>query len=172
MELKLGFMASHKGSNVKAILENIETKNLEAKAQIVINNNPDAKVLEIAKEKNIPAYCINSKNIPQEFGSPENLISKIMKLHDVNLIILAGYMKPIKKEILEVYKNKILNIHPSLLPKYGGKGMYGKYFHEAVINSNDKESGATIHLVNEKYLHNVKFPVMKKILLKVSQKEF
>ncbi len=151
MELRLGFMASHNGSNIKAILENIKTKSLEAKAKIVISNNPNAGVLKIAKERNIPAYCINSKNIPQGFGSTENFITKIMNLHEVNLVILAGYMKPVKKEMLEIYPNRILNIHPSLLPKYGGKGMYGSSVHEAVINSKDKESGATVHLVTPEY---------------------
>ena len=154
MELKLGFMASHNGSNVKAILENIENKSLEAIARIVISNNPNAKVLERARNLGILGRCLNNRNFPLKgnYHSLDDAIVGTMKENGVNLIVLAGYMKKIGKGILKKYPNRILNIHPALnLLKYGGEGMYGKRVHESVIASDDQESGATIHLVNEEY---------------------
>ena len=147
MELRLGFLASHKGSNVEAILNEIKTGGLEAHARVIISNNPNAHVLHIGKEANIPNYCLNEKNT----SSIDDTIIKILKDHEVNLVILAGYMKQIEGGTIKTYKNRILNIHPALLPKYGGRNMYGTAVHEAVINSNDRESGATVHIVTKEY---------------------
>ncbi|MFH1589492.1 MAG: phosphoribosylglycinamide formyltransferase [archaeon] len=151
MDLKLGFLASHEGSNVKAILNNINNGSLIAEPKIIISNNPDANVLNIAKKKNVPGYCMNTKNYPKKYSSLEKAILNNFIENDVNIIVLAGYLKPIGKNILSHYHNHILNIHPSLLPKYGGKGMYGSVIHKAVIDSDDKESGATIHIVTQEY---------------------
>jgi len=148
MKLNLGFLASHNGSNVGSIVKNIKEKNLEAKAKVVISNNPSAGVLKIAQNNNIPNYCINSR---LHVKSEEDYIIKVLSSHDVNLVILAGYMKQVSPKIIKKYPNRILNIHPALLPKYGGKGMYGNHVHEAVIKSDDKESGATIHIVTPEY---------------------
>lgn len=147
MELRLGFLSSHTGSNVKAILDSIDNKTLEAEARLLICNNPNAGVLKIAEERNIEHYCIN-KNF---YDNPDDFILEQLILHDVNLVVLAGYMKKIGTNILTYYPNRILNIHPSLLPKYGGKGMYGMKVHESVIAAKEKESGVTIHLVNSEY---------------------
>lgn len=147
MELRLGFFASHNGSNVEAIVKNILENKLNASAKVLISNNPSAKVLEFGDSFNIPSYCLNSNNCE----SLDETIIKTLKDHDVNLIILAGYMKKLGNSIICDYNNRILNIHPALLPKYGGKGMYGMHVHEAVIKNRDIESGATIHLVNENY---------------------
>ncbi len=149
--LKLGFLASHNGSNVEAILKNIENGSLDAEPKVIITNNPDAGVLKIAKEHSIKHYCLNQNTFSKEFSSLDNALLQTLKNHGVNLVILAGYMKPISKAVLDAYPNRILNIHPALLPKYGGKGMYGKNVHEAVIKSKDKESGATVHIVNDEY---------------------
>lgn len=147
MDLHLGFLASHRGSNVRAILEAIERKELDAHPEVLICNNPDAPVLTLAEEKGIPCYCLNVKN-------SENLdeaIIETLKNHKVNLVLLAGYMKKLGQAVIDAYPNRILNIHPALLPKYGGEGMYGIRVHEAVINSKDEESGATAHIVNSEY---------------------
>jgi phosphoribosylglycinamide formyltransferase 1 len=149
--MNLGFLASHNGSNVKAILDNIENGYLAANPKIIISNNTDAGVLEIAKNKDIPHYCINSQNIPEQHASIDNAIVGTLKAHDVDLVILAGYMKLLGKEILTAYPNRILNVHPSLLPRHGGKGMYGMNVHQEVIDSKDEITGATIHLVNQEY---------------------
>ncbi|MFA7707987.1 MAG: phosphoribosylglycinamide formyltransferase [Candidatus Pacearchaeota archaeon] len=147
MDLHLGFLASHRGSNVKSILDLISTKELDAYPEVIISNNADSAVLDIAIERGIPNYCLNKKNCMDV----DEAIAYILKKHDVNLVILAGYMKKIGEKTLNVYPNRILNIHPSLLPKYGGEGMYGRNIHQSVINSNDLESGATIHIVNKEY---------------------
>ena len=124
---------------------------LNADPKVIVGNNPDSKVIKLGIRNKLPTYCINDKNFPREYNSPDKAILEKMIKHDVNLIILAGYMKKLGDLILESYPNRILNIHPSLLPKYGGQGMYGRKVHEAVIASNDKLSGATIHLVNKEY---------------------
>jgi phosphoribosylglycinamide formyltransferase 1 len=147
MKLNLGFLASHNGSNVEAIINNIELGNLEAQPKVIISNNPDARILNLGRNKQIPSYCINKNNTL----NPNELIFQTLKNYDLDLIILAGYMKKIGNNIIIDYSNKILNIHPSLLPKYGGEGMYGMRVHEKVIGSDDNESGATIHLVTEEY---------------------
>ncbi|MGC9310700.1 MAG: formyltransferase family protein [Candidatus Aenigmatarchaeota archaeon] len=95
----------------------------------------------------MPHYCLNRNNT-------ENLDETILSVlteHEVNLVVLAGYMKKVGPSVIDAYPNKILNIHPALLPKYGGEGMYGMKVHEAVINSDDKESGATVHIVTSEY---------------------
>ena len=147
MQLNIALLASHNGSNAKAILSNIKSGKLKANPKIIISNNPDANVLNTATQFDIPNYCINRKNSP----NLDQTILQTLSAHDVNLIVLAGYMKKISPEIIQAYQNRILNIHPSLLPKYGGKGMYGLNIHKAVIVSADTSSGATIHLVNEQY---------------------
>jgi phosphoribosylglycinamide formyltransferase 1 len=151
MELKLGFMASHNGSNVKAIVENIEKGDLDAEAKVVISNNPKAGVLSIAREKGIPCHCINKRNYNYAYNSSDDAIRMTLQKHCVNLVVLAGYMKLVHEEIHKEYRNRIINIHPALLPKYGGKGMYGGCVHKAVIESEDTESGASVHIANEVY---------------------
>lgn len=145
--MHLGFLSSHRGSNVRAIIDAIEKKELEARVNVLICNNPDAPVLSLAEEKGIPCYCLNAKN-------NENLdeaIIEAIKNHKVNLVLLAGYMKKLGQSVIDAYPNRILNIHPALLPKYGGERMYGIRVHEAVINSEDEESGAIVHIVNSEY---------------------
>lgn len=151
MDLKLGFLASHGGSNVKAILENINNGSLIAEPKVIISNNLDSNVLKIAIENNVQGYCLNKSNYSERYKSLDHAILKTLKNNDVNLVILAGYMKHIGEKVLSYYQNHILNIHPSLLPKYGGKGMHGSAVHKAVIDSNDKESGVTIHIVTSEY---------------------
>jgi phosphoribosylglycinamide formyltransferase-1 len=147
MDLRLGFLASHRGSNVEAILKEIEQGKLDARAKVIISNNPKAPVLNLGKDVNIPCYCLN-REITE---NPDEAILNILRRHDVNLVVLAGYVKKIGSAVLDAYPNRMLNIHPSLLPKYGGKGMYGMRVHEAVIQSRDRESGATVHIVTQEY---------------------
>ena len=147
MELCLGFLASHRGSNVEAILRNIESGELRASARVIISNNADAGVLDIGKSRTIPSYCLSSRNVEE----PDKSILETLKDHEVNVVILAGYMKLVGSEITTAYADRILNIHPALLPKYGGKGMYGMAVHEAVIKSDDTKSGATVHIATNEY---------------------
>ena len=147
MKLLLGFLASHEADNIKAILNKIQNKELEACPKVIISNNKNSAVLSFGKQRNIPSFCLNENNT-------ENLdvaILETLKNHNVTLVILTNYFKKIGSKTIKAYPNKILNVHPSLLPKYGGKGMYGKNIHRAVINSNDIKSGVTILLLTEKY---------------------
>ena len=148
MDLRLGFLASHGGSNVEAILNNIENGSLNAKGLVVICNNPGARVLDVGLRKGLDCYCMN-------FGThADNLnfeIAQMFRDYDVNLVVAGGYMKTIGDAIIEAYPNRVLNIHPALLPKYGGKGMYGKAVHRAVLDSGDVVSGASVHIVTKEY---------------------
>ena len=147
MELRLGFLSSHGGSLVKAIVNEVNEGYLDAEAKVIISNNQASKVLEFAHKNQIPNYCINSINS----NNPYEILLKKLKEHDVNLVLCAGYMKKVGELLIDNYKNRILNIHRALLPRHGGEGMYGRAVHEAVINSPDTETGATIHLVNSFY---------------------
>lgn len=137
-KLRLGFLASHGGSNMQAIVNAIHAGDLNAEAAVVISNNSTSGALEKAKKENIPNYHISGKT----HGDAEAAsICKVLQEHSVDLVILAGYMKKIGDEILQEYKGRILNIHPALLPKHGGAGMYGMNVHTAVIEAKETESG-------------------------------
>ena len=145
--LILGFLCSHGGSNMQAIIDNIKNGKLNAKAGAVISNNSDAFTLKRAEKENIPAYHISNKTHDDVDAEIINIFDK----YNVNTVILAGYMKIVSKRIIEHYNGRVLNIHPALLPKFGGEGMYGINVHKAVILSGAKVSGATIHLVTPNY---------------------
>jgi phosphoribosylglycinamide formyltransferase 1 len=163
--LRLGFFASHNGSNMQAIIDACINKSLDAIPAVVISNNSDSQALTKARAAGIPCYHLSLKTNPD----PDDLDSAIRNVllnHNVNLIILAGYMKKIGPKVLFTYESRILNIHPALLPKYGGKGMYGKNVHEAVLAAGETETGITIHLVDSCYdtgriLNQCKVPVLE-----------
>lgn len=150
--LKLGFLASHNGTNMQAIIDACNEGRLDAEPCVVISNNSKSGALQCASREGIPGYHLSGKAHPE----PEELDKAILntfKDHNVNLVILAGYMKKIGPLTLAAYRGRILNIHPALLPKFGGKGMYGSYVHEAVLRAAEKITGVTIHIVDEKYDH-------------------
>jgi len=140
----LALFASGSGSNVENII-NYFHKNSFIKVEIIICNNKNAYVLERCQRLKIPYQLIDNKSISS------NKLLFLLESKKITHIILAGYTKLIPKIIIENFKNKILNIHPALLPKFGGKGYYGNYVHQRVLESNEIKSGITIHLVNEKY---------------------
>lgn len=148
--LKLAVLASGRGSNFQAILNNIQQKKLDASVEIVISNNSKAGVLEIARENGIPAMRISQR----QFDTPDEFNAKLLAVlseHGANFIVLAGYMKLLDPKIIRAYRDRILNIHPALLPSFGGKGMYGIHVHEAVLEFGCKVTGVTVHIVDEKY---------------------
>lgn len=151
--LNIAVFASGKGSNFKAILEAINAGRIgSAKIVLVISNNSDAGALVTGRENHIPALHVSRK----QFSTDDDFNAKLMSLlggYHVNFIVLAGYMKKIDSKIVQAYKNRIVNIHPALLPKFGGSGMYGIHVHEAVIASKEKLSGASVHIVDEEYDH-------------------
>lgn len=142
--------ASGSGSNFQSIIDAIKDGSLNATITGFITNKAEAYSLERAKKNDIPNVVINPNNFDSE---PEYVSTLISQLQDWNadLLILAGYLKKIPSEVINKYDQRILNIHPSLLPKFGGKGFYGIKVHEAVIASEDTESGCTVHIVTEEY---------------------
>ncbi|TLP39212.1 phosphoribosylglycinamide formyltransferase [Arcobacter arenosus] len=159
---RIGILSSHNGSGFDTIQKACEEKILDAQVVLVISNNSNAKVLEKASEKDVPNFLINSKKYPDE--DLDLKITNLMKEFKVDYIFLSGYMKKIEKNLVSTFENKIINSHPALLPKFGGKGMYGTFVHEAVIKEKEKESGCTIHFVNENYDEG-KFILQKSIKL-------
>ena len=144
---KLVIFASGSGSNMQAIIDEIEAGGIHAEIVGLIVNKPDIKSIERAKKINVPVSIITDKgNI-----SYTSKLRKQLSAWSPDLIVLAGFLKKIPTTIIKEYKNKIINIHPALLPKFGGKGFYGMNVHKAVLESGDKESGCTVHFVNEEY---------------------
>ncbi len=142
---KIAILSSHNGSGFDAIYNAVASKKLHLEIALVISNNTDAAVLEKAKSRGISNYLINAKQVTH----PDAKIFKLLQKYDVEYIFLSGYMKKIPLQIIQNFK--VINSHPSLLPKYGGAGMYGRYVHEAVIANNESRSGATLHFVEEVY---------------------
>jgi len=136
--------ASGTGTNAAAIISHFKN-NGKAKVALIVSNKADAGVLEIAKREEIP-FLIISKQTFQE-----TLLLEQLADYKPSLIILAGFLWKIPESMINAYPGKIINIHPALLPGYGGHGMYGHKVHHAVINAKEKESGITIHYVNEAY---------------------
>ena len=121
-----------------------------AAIRVVISNNSTAGILAIARANNIPVEHISEKKFSNEDAFVEQLLATLHR-HEVNFIVLAGYMKRVPRRIISEFKNNIINVHPALLPKFGGQGMYGVHVHDAVIAANEKYSGATVHVVDEEY---------------------
>ena len=136
--------ASGKGSNAKKIIERLNGSDL-AEVSLVVSNKEDADVLEMASDRGIETLLIRKSDLDQP-----DFIHRISN-YDPSLIVLAGFLLKIPAEFVRAFPDLIVNIHPSLLPKYGGKGMYGKFVHEAVFNAGEEESGITVHWVNENY---------------------
>ncbi|MDX1470743.1 MAG: phosphoribosylglycinamide formyltransferase [Flavobacteriaceae bacterium] len=142
---KIVIFASGSGTNAENIIKHFANHETISVVQ-VLTNNRYAKVLERCKVLEMSAFCFNSI----AYYKTGHVKSHLLDLKP-DLIVLAGFLWKFPKDILDEFPNKVINIHPALLPKYGGKGMYGKHVHEAVINNLEKESGITIHYVNENY---------------------
>ena len=144
---KIVVFASGAGSNAKKIIEHFVPSNKIAVALIVCNK-PNAGVIYIAEEFQIPVLLLEKK----KFLEGNHYVDELTNA-GITFIVLAGFLWKLPSALIKAYQNKIINIHPALLPKYGGKGMYGHYVHEAVIKTSEKESGITIHYVDELYDH-------------------
>lgn len=146
----IAIFASGGGSNFKAIYNNIVSGYISAKISLVISNNSNSGAIKFAEKNKIPTFVVNKIRFSDIESHDDRILEKLYQ-YKIHLICLAGYMKMVPRKIIEKYSNSILNIHPSLLPKFGGRGFYGIKVHEAVIKSREKESGVTIHLVDDKY---------------------
>lgn len=149
-KLQLGFLASHGGTNMQAIIDVCKKGRLEAEPRVVIGNNSRSGALERAAREGIPVCHLSSRTHPEP-GDLDAAILAALRRHQVELICLAGYMKRLGAATLAAYRGRILNIHPALLPKFGGRGFYGEAVHRAVLAAGERESGATVHLVDEEY---------------------
>ncbi|HEY6953512.1 MAG TPA: phosphoribosylglycinamide formyltransferase [Bacteroidota bacterium] len=148
--MNIAVFASGRGSNVQAILKAVKEGRLPARVSLLVSNNSNAGALEVARSQNIPAIHLSQKQCSSERVYVEQLL-ELLTRHNVELIALAGYMKKVPTQVIERFRNRILNIHPALLPLFGGAGMYGIHVHEAVLASGVKVTGATVHLVYEEY---------------------
>ena len=147
--LKIGVLVSGGGTNLQAILDAIDAGEItNAKVDIVISNNASAYALERARKHDIEAVCIAPKDYPDREAFHKALLAKLQE-KEVDLIVLAGYLVAIPPMMVEAYPNKIINIHPSLIPSFCGTGYYGLHVHEAALKRGVKISGATVHFVDE-----------------------
>jgi phosphoribosylglycinamide formyltransferase-1 len=152
MHINIGFLASHNGSNMQAVISACKGGVIDASPAVVISNNCKSRALLIAKQEGIPCYNLSTKTHPV----PEELDSAILNVfisNHVDLVVLAGYDRKLGNQTLTYYNGRVINIHPALLPKYGGTGMYGILVHHAVLAAGEKETGVTIHLVDKDYDH-------------------
>lgn len=175
MKKRIAIFASGSGSNAQKIMEHFKRSN-DAEVVLILTNNPDAYVLQRADNFEIPSHIFDRK----EFYQTDKVVHLLKNLN-VDLVVLAGFLWLVPQNLLEAFPNKIINIHPSLLPKYGGKGMYGEHVHLAVLADKEQESGITIHFVNSKFdegeiIHQSKFKIdkgddLKMMKFKVQQLE-
>jgi phosphoribosylglycinamide formyltransferase 1 len=150
--LQLGFLASHGGSSMKAMLAAIRAGTLPAVACAVISNNADAPALGHARAFGVPAFHLSQTKLGPN-ADVDRAIAETLATQGVELVILSGYLRKLGPAMLARYRGRILNIHPGPLPKYGGPGMFGRHVHAAVLAAGERESGITIHLVDEEYDH-------------------
>lgn len=150
--VNIGVFASGRGSNFSAILQAIDEGRLNVSVGALISNNAGSRALETARARNIPAYHIPVSSFRTE-QEHEAALSEILGRHGIDFIVLAGYLKKIPAAIVREFRNRILNIHPALLPSFSGKSMYGIHVHEAVLAAGVKVTGVTVHLVDEEYDH-------------------
>lgn len=145
MKTKIAIFASGGGTNAEQIIGYFKKhKNIEV--GMILSNNKDAFVLKRALKHKIPQFIFDRSTFYKE-----KTVDEVLRLNRIDFIVLAGFMWLIPERFVKTYPNKIVNIHPALLPKYGGKGMYGHHVHEAVVKNKEKKSGITIHWVNEEY---------------------
>jgi phosphoribosylglycinamide formyltransferase 1 len=145
---RVAIFASGAGGNAKVIIEKALQQKLNFTVALIVCNKPEAGVLVIAKQYAIPSILIEK----EKFFKGDAYIETLKK-YDIEFIVLAGFLWKIPATLIGAFTHKIINIHPALLPKYGGKGMYGKFVHEAVVTNKETETGVTIHYVDEVYDH-------------------
>ncbi|HIY75852.1 MAG TPA: phosphoribosylglycinamide formyltransferase [Candidatus Sphingobacterium stercorigallinarum] len=145
MKKRIAIFASGSGSNAQKIMEYFKYSDT-AEVALVLSNNSDAYVLQRADNFEIPSHIFD-KN---EFYKTDEVVNLLKRL-EIDLVVLAGFLWLVPENLLQSFPNKIINIHPALLPKFGGKGMYGDRVHQAVIDAGEDEHGITIHFVNEKF---------------------
>ena len=151
--LKVAVLVSGGGTNLQAIIDAMDNGTItNAKIEVVISNNPNAYALERAKKHNIKALCISPKSYENRAAFNADFLEKLNE-YKVDLVVLAGFLVVIPPEMIAQYRNRIINIHPSLIPAHCGMGYYGLKVHESVLSMGNKVTGATVHFVDEKADH-------------------
>ncbi len=145
--INIAVFASGSGTNAQKLIHYFKQHQV-IRVALIVSNKADAGVLDIAAKENIPSLIIEKDHFFND-----NAYTSELKAAKIDFIVLAGFLWKIPSKLIQAYPNKIINIHPALLPKFGGKGMYGRHVHEAVIAAGEKESGITIHYVDELYDH-------------------
>jgi phosphoribosylglycinamide formyltransferase 1 len=158
LKKRIAIFASGSGSNAQKIMEHFK-RSSEAEVVLILTNNPQAYVLQRADNFEVPSHIFTRA----EFYKSDDVI-KLLKNLQVDIIVLAGFLWLVPLSLLKAFPNKIINLHPALLPKYGGAGMYGDHVHNAVLANHEEESGITIHFVDEKFdegeiIHQSKFKI-------------
>ncbi|MEO9851948.1 MAG: phosphoribosylglycinamide formyltransferase [Reichenbachiella sp.] len=143
---RLAIFASGSGSNAEQIINHFHNRSLQVCVDLILTNRPNAYVLQRAEKLGVESYVFNRAS----FYDSDAIINLLNERH-IDLIVLAGFLWLVPKNLIAAFPNKIINIHPALLPKYGGKGMYGQHVHQAVVANKEIETGITIHLVDEIY---------------------
>ena len=161
--IRIAVLASHGGSVLQAVIDAIEAENLPAQLVLVISNNSRAPALKRAIAHGVATIHLSNTTHPHG-DDLDREMARVLKTSNPDWILLAGYMKRLGPQTLAAFRNKIINTHPALLPKHGGKGLYGRKVHQAVLDAGDSESGATVHLVENEYdsgpiLSQVRVPV-------------
>lgn len=162
--MNIAIFASHFGSTLQVILDAAKGGELLATPRVVISNNSGSEALNRAKRAGVVARHLSTVTHPNP-GELDVEILRTLSEHAVDVVVLAGYMKKLGPEVVSAYAGRILNTHPALLPKFGGQGMYGDRVHAAVLSAKERESGATVHWVDEEYdrggvIAQVKVPVL------------
>lgn len=142
---KIAIFASGNGSNAENIIRHFRDNDLRAEVALVVCNNPGAKVIERSHDLGVPTKIMTR----QAINEPDKLLP-VMERYGIDFVVLAGFLLMIPPFLTQRYRNRIVNIHPSLLPKYGGKGMFGRHVHEAVVAAGETATGITIHFVNDR----------------------
>ena len=161
---RIAFLASHNGSAMRAIVQAIRKGYVLLNPVILISNNAECGAIRWARDNKIPVAHISKKTAGND-ALADSAITKKLQEAKVDYVVLTGYMRKIGPRVLAAYKKRILNVHPALLPKFGGQGMYGDHVHKAVLAAKETKSGATVHLVDEVYDHG---PIVAQVEVPVS----
>ncbi|MDP9728595.1 phosphoribosylglycinamide formyltransferase [Alicyclobacillus sp. TC] len=150
--MRIAFLASHNGSSMRYLVEAVKTGILSAEPVLLIASRADSSSLAYAAENGIPHVIVNARD-HHPYASEDEAVCAHLQEARPDVVVLSGYMRKIGSKTLAAFEGRILNIHPALLPKFGGQGMYGIHVHQAVLASGERVTGATVHLVDAEYDH-------------------
>jgi phosphoribosylglycinamide formyltransferase-1 len=148
--ITVGVLASHTGTTAQAVIDACRDGRIDGRVGVVISNNSDAEVLQRARDCGIAARHL-SRHTCADADELDEMITNALQECGSEIVLLAGYLRKVGRRTLAAFQGRIINVHPALLPRYGGQGMYGRAVHEAVIKAGDPVSGASVHVVNEQY---------------------